>query len=999
MVDFNTRYPNIHNSNNHKKEDEQTFNTEQSTSYTNGGNSSKVSSGLPLASTIPLPPPHAIMSLPPPITSAMNSQGTSLLYILNNQGNPVNSHQYASHRKDTNLQQPFVFPPLNSQPQHMMRQSSSLSSERHQPQPQPVHRLTHSVGSLGNFPFKAPTITTNAPIITTNAPSTNNNTHKAPDSSTLANENKFQSQSYHMGNPSPSNIQYVRQFSHHLNPSFAVNLKFTRDLNTMTQDWTLQEVKNRRRLVKFDFHNDTNNMQQVINFEPIEAIDSNNAHAVISCIYWREMDKYICTSVDIILLLEYLVLQSFGIEEKNRIRRNLQSLKPKTVSRSNKEDREFFSFIMSMENPRPRNIEKDLKVFNWSDLGKAITKVMSKYYVVTSPSLTSTIRGTTSAMTNPISSEKPSQNIPKSYNLPTPHHNVSASFPPLYHTADHQSSYIAPPLPLQQQQQQQQSSSSSSQSLHQHQQHQQHQHQHQQHHLHLHQHQQHHLHLHHHQHHHNHNHIQYQHQHPNAAPTPDQFATLVPSPYVSTVASNIGDYSNDSSSGEQNSGQRATLEKARAIKNNNSLGFASVPFSPQAFQSKQPLHPLQYNQYDSVSPNNNNNSHTPQAGFQLPPLRSSFTLNSNSDSNTTPFSPFELSNGSSDNSTTPPDFVKASTVSSLSSNDSMDELGASNRSNYTQNYPRASLLTSSSSSSSSSSSFKPVQPKNRYFPDNRVSNLHCPSKNLSFNSLSAKFPDCENNSRSERSSGTEDGDVSTASSGKNCGNTSLKNNGKGNSSTELIATRDTNSLLSLHRDSGNSSECSSRSNSSTGYNNGSKFPSSKLEPMVISGSRNGSKNNFYEPAGNGNSNHSLFQEEVGGDEDEDGSMESGTPEEVDNDNNYEANQMDIDTNGDGCDIKESKNKQMQMRKRKQRHGHRLRGSTSKHNLNYFNENKDERELTEGSHGDTRPKLPSISQLLEPSVHVDSISLPALTDNSVPESKLPSISEVQKWKGF
>ena len=43
---------------------------------------------------------------------------------------------------------------------------------------------------------------------------------------------------------------------------------------------------------------------------------------------------------------------------------------------------------MSMENPRPRNIEKDLKVFDWSDLGRAVQKVMSKYYVV--PSLAPT---------------------------------------------------------------------------------------------------------------------------------------------------------------------------------------------------------------------------------------------------------------------------------------------------------------------------------------------------------------------------------------------------------------------------------------------------------------------------------------------------------------------------------------------------------------------------------------------------------------------------------
>ncbi|QFZ29365.1 hypothetical protein EJF18_50603 [Clavispora lusitaniae] len=34
---------------------------------------------------------------------------------------------------------------------------------------------------------------------------------------------------------------------------------------------------------------------------------------------------------------------------------------------------------MAMENPRPRNIEKDLKVFKWADLFVAVSKVLSKY--------------------------------------------------------------------------------------------------------------------------------------------------------------------------------------------------------------------------------------------------------------------------------------------------------------------------------------------------------------------------------------------------------------------------------------------------------------------------------------------------------------------------------------------------------------------------------------------------------------------------------------------
>ncbi|ODV77017.1 uncharacterized protein CANTADRAFT_56973, partial [Suhomyces tanzawaensis NRRL Y-17324] len=146
----------------------------------------------------------------------------------------------------------------------------------------------------------------------------------------------------------------------------------------MTENWTLEEKENQRRLVKFKFIR-LSPAEYFVQFDPIKKEQYDHTSPIISCIFWKEKDLHIVTSVDIILILEYLVQESFSIEEKNRIRRNLQSLKPQTISRTNKQFGRFFKLLMSMEDPRPRNIEQDLKVFRWSDLFKAINKVISKY--------------------------------------------------------------------------------------------------------------------------------------------------------------------------------------------------------------------------------------------------------------------------------------------------------------------------------------------------------------------------------------------------------------------------------------------------------------------------------------------------------------------------------------------------------------------------------------------------------------------------------------------
>ncbi|KAI8636264.1 hypothetical protein BD408DRAFT_377160 [Parasitella parasitica] len=116
---------------------------------------------------------------------------------------------------------------------------------------------------------------------------------------------------------------------------------------------------------------------------------ANNASPiVISCIYWRERNDYFITSVDCIYLLESLIGIQFTVEEKNRIRRNLEGFRPLTVSKCKVECADFFKLIMSFPHPKPRNIEKDVKVFSWKTLPHALRKIIRKYtpsYITSTP--------------------------------------------------------------------------------------------------------------------------------------------------------------------------------------------------------------------------------------------------------------------------------------------------------------------------------------------------------------------------------------------------------------------------------------------------------------------------------------------------------------------------------------------------------------------------------------------------------------------------------------
>jgi hypothetical protein len=142
----------------------------------------------------------------------------------------------------------------------------------------------------------------------------------------------------------------------------------------------MDERQERRRLVEFSPQRNGNVI--TCSFHPVSPGDHKPPNIVVSCIFWEERGDCFITSVDCIHLLESLIGVRFQVEEKNRIRRNLEGFRPITVSKCKSETAEFFKLIMSFPNPKPRNIEKDVKVFPWSTLTQALRKIINKYVSV-----------------------------------------------------------------------------------------------------------------------------------------------------------------------------------------------------------------------------------------------------------------------------------------------------------------------------------------------------------------------------------------------------------------------------------------------------------------------------------------------------------------------------------------------------------------------------------------------------------------------------------------
>ncbi|KAL1843244.1 hypothetical protein VTJ49DRAFT_2575 [Mycothermus thermophilus] len=170
-------------------------------------------------------------------------------------------------------------------------------------------------------------------------------------------------------------------------------LNLVGNLDSMAENWTAEEWESKRRLVVFR-KKQTGSMLTV-NFHPVRPAERPPHSICISCIWWEEKGACYVTSVDTIFLLEKLLTSPgdrFQVDEKNRIRRNLEGFRPATVSKGRSESGEFFKVIMGFGNPKPRNIEKDVKVFKWTDLKNALNKIVSKYSASTTAVIPPTAR-------------------------------------------------------------------------------------------------------------------------------------------------------------------------------------------------------------------------------------------------------------------------------------------------------------------------------------------------------------------------------------------------------------------------------------------------------------------------------------------------------------------------------------------------------------------------------------------------------------------------------
>ncbi len=138
----------------------------------------------------------------------------------------------------------------------------------------------------------------------------------------------------------------------HLHPQTPI-LQIITPLDTMCTSWDAAENRIGRRLVRF--HKVQDGCKLIVSCEAIRQDDYCETDTVISCIFRDDNGLFYVTSVDIIYLLERLTNDDFPVEEKNRIRRNLEGLRPTTVSKHKHGFESFFQRIM--EFPRSQASE------------------------------------------------------------------------------------------------------------------------------------------------------------------------------------------------------------------------------------------------------------------------------------------------------------------------------------------------------------------------------------------------------------------------------------------------------------------------------------------------------------------------------------------------------------------------------------------------------------------------------------------------------------------
>ncbi|KAK0523478.1 hypothetical protein OC842_006132 [Tilletia horrida] len=290
---------------------------------------------------------------------------------------------------------PFGFTPRSPYDDSMAGTSSLMhtpASHQHTPY-QHSHSHSYSQSSHTGHPHDLVTSTPPPPMgVPTGVPDFMRSSHGPLEHHVphYAAQNSFDSDAYHGGRgpssmPMPGSVPQSVPAMPEGAPR--ASLEIEGDLERQVFGWDHEEWTNGRRLLQFwrrqegtTIHASFKNVLQREYDQP-----DGPRGIIISCIFRPDKNECFITSVDLIYLLESLINNRFTVEEKNRIRRNLEGFRPITISKNKPDCSAFFKRIMGFPAPKPRNIEKDVKVFAWSSLRPALCKIVGKYYASYTP--------------------------------------------------------------------------------------------------------------------------------------------------------------------------------------------------------------------------------------------------------------------------------------------------------------------------------------------------------------------------------------------------------------------------------------------------------------------------------------------------------------------------------------------------------------------------------------------------------------------------------------
>jgi hypothetical protein len=180
--------------------------------------------------------------------------------------------------------------------------------------------------------------------------------------------------------------------SEHLPPDYhRLCLRVVGELDEIMDDWKALEKKAGRRLVRF-WREQSGSLVN-LSFAAQPPLDPYNekSQMVISCIRLPDREGLWVTSFDIVRLAEYILHLPLNTDMKNRARRNMASVECKTLLRVVAHEHsklEGFTVVMQFEDPKPRSIEKSIKIYKWDVLQTCLSKILQRFVsVVFVPSL------------------------------------------------------------------------------------------------------------------------------------------------------------------------------------------------------------------------------------------------------------------------------------------------------------------------------------------------------------------------------------------------------------------------------------------------------------------------------------------------------------------------------------------------------------------------------------------------------------------------------------